>query len=437
MPDFPLAEGRKVVGDYAVYPNSLLFRAGTYPDKDLEMSAADIAAAASAFVPVEFNVEHAKHGAHEALAGAFGGILKTWVDPKDPEVLRGEIGLPLWLDERLATKAPSLEFTRANKQICGAALTYTPRVAEAMFSAAVAEFAYTSSFAMTRHNTPDGQMTMQSIHDTAARAGAVCDRKNAAEMSQIAEMSSQHEATGFQKIHDESVKHGADCASGDAPAWAKSMFSAIHSPATPTDPASGKSHKGETMFDKLKALFSKAGVPDADIDAHLIEAVAEFSAPAGMTDAEKAQFSSTVAELARLKADGVQKDAKAFALGLVQSGQAAPHEASDIIATFCQAAADDAALPSTVNFSAVEDGKPVTKQGSRLDALKARESCRPSSGLTRELFTNSRALTQDDFTVSFSRQSQSETPEEKAARIDKQADEELAKHGKAAKFSVK
>lgn len=425
MPNFSLAEGRKVVGDYAVYPNSLLFRAGDYPDKDFIMSAADIAASAASFVPVDFNVEHAKHGAHQALSGAFGGILKTWADPNSPNDLRGEVAVPLWLDTRLETKSPSLEFDKATKRITGAALTYTPRVSDAALMSAVAEFAN------TRHNTPEGQMVIQDMHDTAARAGAVCDKKNAG-MTQNAEMSSQHEATAIQKIHDMAADHGATCSKGDAPAWAKSMSFSIHHPKEAVLPFDTK-HTGEKPMSEKAPWYARlipslktAGASEEDIHATFSELP---TAQSGMTPAEKAEFGSTRAELARMKADGLQKDAKSFVLGLMQSGQSAPYEAADLIAAFCQAAADDAALSGTVNFSAIEEGKPVTKQGTRLDALKARESRRPSSGLTREMAGDKRALMQDDFTAMFARNSQGETAEDRESRQSALATAELAKHG--------
>ena len=138
------------------------------------------------------------------------------------------------------------------------------------------------------------------------------------------------------------------------------------------------------MFDKLKALFSQAGVPDADLDAHLTEAVAEFTsgrpAPAGMTDAERADFAALRADNDRLKAAAITKDAEAFADQAIAARRAFPAERQNIVAAFSQAAQDDAATPATVNFSVGTDAK----TGSRLDAFRAFVTGRPAHGLTSE-----------------------------------------------------
>ena len=401
MTDFSLSAGRRVIGDYAVYPNSLLFTAGIYADKGLTMSEGDIAAAAAGFLPVDFNVEHSKHGAHQALAGAFGGILKAWPDPDDPKNLRGEVAIPLWLDERLEKKSPSLEFTRDDKRIVGAALTYTPRVSEAALMSAVAEFAQTEAaeFGMPRHNTPEGQTTIQQIHDTAARSGAVCDRKNI-------EMSSAHEATAIQKIHDVAASHGATCSKGELPVWAKSMFSAIHPVlessqvplTTQPNPASKKSAKGEkTMLETIKALFTKAGVPAGDLES-LTEADFNVGAPAITPIVAPVSFSDSpeakamLAEIETLKAGrqadfaaSVAKDAQAFADSMVADSRAYPAEKPALVAAFAQAAKDDAASPAEVHFTSGTDTLTV----SRVDALKALYAARPAHGLTLEQLTTS------------------------------------------------
>ena len=342
MTDFSLSAGRSVRGDFAIYPNSLLFIAGDYEDKGFSITPAELAAAAAESRPVPFNLEHNKKGAHAATAGLFGGILRHWIDPDDPTKLRGEVAIPLPLDEKLATKAPSMEFAAGTKKIIGAALTYTPRVPEAALMSAAVEFAASHDFAMARHNTPEGQVAMQDLHDAAA--------------------------------------------------WAKSVFSSNPPPdpvsagsaRTTHKPASPESAKGETMFDKLKALFSKAGVPDADIDAHLTEAVAEFTsgrpAPAGMTDGEKAQFSALLEDNKALKAAAIAKDAAAFADAAVLARRAYPSERANLVASFSQAADDDAAAPAVVTFSAGAE----TKTGSRLDAFRALVECRPPHGLTSE-----------------------------------------------------
>jgi|GEM_PF-6730618 len=387
MPNFNLSTGRTVRGDFAIYPNSLLFVSGSYPDKNFSITPEEMAVAAAESGPVPFNLEHSRKGAHKATEGLFGGILRQWIDPDDPTLLRGEVAIPLPLDEKLETKAPSMEFAKDTKKIVGAALTYTPRVSEAALMSAVAEFAVTREFAMARHNTPEGQTGMQGLHDMAARAGAVCDRKNTASMN-TASMSSKHESVAIQSIHDIAADHGADCSSGDAPAWAKSTFSRTSTISIPTPTPAKPQAKGETMYDKLKAFFSLTGVPEADLDAHVESAVAEFTtirpavpaAPAGMTDAERADFAALKADNARMKADAIRKDAEAFADAAIAARRAYPAERMNLIASFSQAAQDDAAAPATVSFSVGADAK----TGSRLDAFRALVTGRPAHGLTSE-----------------------------------------------------
>ena len=141
------------------------------------------------------------------------------------------------------------------------------------------------------------------------------------------------------------------------------------------------------MYDKLKAFFSLTGVPEADLDAHVESAVAEFTAakptapaPAGMTDAERVDFAALKADNARMKADAIRKDAELFADQAIAARRAYPAERMNLIASFAQAAQDDAATPATVSFSVGADAK----TGSRLDAFRALVTGRPAHGLTSE-----------------------------------------------------
>lgn len=325
--DLSLAEGRRIVGDFAIYPNSLLFQAGDYPDKKLTMSAGDVAAAAASFLPVDFNVEHAKHGAHQALSGAFGGILTAFVDPADPSILRGEVALPLWLDERLEKKSPSLEFTVADKKICGAALTYTPRVSEAALMSAVAEF--------TENVQP------------------VLDPK------------------------------------ADAPEWAKAIFAKIHQVepgAQPTPIVKEHLTMSDTKtpwYAKLIPAFGTAGVTEDDV--HAAFSGMPTSASTGMTDTEKAEFATLKADNDRLKAEQITRDAQAFASGEVAARRVLPAEVPALITMFCQARRDDQSAPTTITFSVGVGEAAQETTGSRTDALKALYAARPAHTLTAEI----------------------------------------------------
>lgn len=353
-----------------------LFECGTYPDKDFSLTEAELDIAVSAFAPVPANIEHRP----SLLDTHLGGITRVW---KQGAELFGEIETPDWLHTLVGDEPikPSLEWDRGSKRILGVAYTLSPRITDAAlmsaFSIALGDnrvITAAHNFAMSRHNTPEGQMAMQDIHDAAARSGAVCDRTNAL-------MSSQHEMTAVQKIHDIAASHGANCTSGDKPAYYST------DPAVTAKIAPAVTAKGETMFDKLKSLFSQAGVPDSELDAHLSEAVAELHAAPGMTAAEKAAFTAMEtkaaafeAETNRLRAEGIARDASTFADAALAARRAVPAERANIIAAFTQAATDDASAPAAVSFSIGAEAK----TGSRVDVLKALIEDRPAHTLTAD-----------------------------------------------------
>lgn len=182
-----------------------------------------------------------------------------------------------------------------------------------------------------------------------------------------------------------------------------------------------------TFFEKIRAAFKTAGVPDDQIpqftDADLPKQTAQFS------DAQIAEFTAQRAEFANFKAASLKKDASAFVASLIEKGQILPYEKPLIEAQFAQAIADDAGAGGTVKFSALNDDlKPVEKTGTRFDALQASLAARMPTGMTSEL-TGGGRVTEADFKALFSRESTKETPEQKAARIDKSVDDELAAHG--------
>ena len=326
------------------------------------VSEAEADAAIAEYTGGKLNLEHKS----TVLDNLLGTVDRLY---RDGANIMAEYSVPKWLHE--ATKGEPLkvssEWDRDTKKPGGAALVLRPAVQDAVmmaaFSAGAAPLDTLLAFANSRHNTPEGQTVMQDLHDMSARSGAVCDRKNANMASQNANMASAHEATAVQKIHDIAADHGATCKSGEKSSY---LFA-----------------QGVTMLDKLKSLFKKAGVPDADIDAHLEGAVAEFSS-GGMTEAEKLRFAALEADNANLKTQGVKKDAEIFADSQIAASRVYPTERDSLITLFCQAAADDAASAATVSFSVLEDGKPVEKTGGRLDALRAGILHRPAHGLTAE-----------------------------------------------------
>jgi hypothetical protein len=193
---------RRVDGEYAVYDDCLLFEAGNYPDKRFAITAAELAQAAAQFRPVGGNIEHT-----DFLAGKACEVRSVFVDATNPAILRGEVAVPLWLDRELEghERQLSCEWDRKTKQLTGLALTVNPRIPTAALMAAFA--------ASTRHDTPSGQRTMQTIHDMAAKSGALCDQDNPNGTNRYTSsyFVSSHEREGLQAVHDAAIEHGAKC----------------------------------------------------------------------------------------------------------------------------------------------------------------------------------------------------------------------------------
>lgn len=361
------SQGRRVEDGFAVYPNSKLFEAGDYPDKNFAASPEELLAVCSDFKPFGGNIEHT-----DFLKGRACEVRRVFVDDEDPFTLRGEVAVPLWLDENLAghEKRLSCEF-EADKSLTGIALCITPRVADAALMSAFAEFA-------KRHDTPQGQRAVQEVHDLAARYGAVCQQSNA-------KMASRHESAGMQKIHDTAVEHGAVCASvGDG--------------RMPTFPYfnEGKEHMSEK-----KNWLARAWEKLTDDERE--EATAELGVTA---ESKRAQFNNDpalVAQVAKLAADNIRRDAEAFAREEVLAHRALPAEQAALVAEFTARAEDDAASPRKIKF--VAGGK--EQEGTRVEAFVAMCKARPAHKLTQEQVAASSLTALSDA---------QETPEAKQAR---------------------
>ena len=118
--DFAALGSRRVDGENAIYTNSLLFRAGDYPDKACSFSPADLGKAVKQFTPVNGNLQHS-----DFLKGRAGEIRRMW---QESDTLRGEVAVPLWLDENLidAERRLSVEWNLENLTIDGFALCTNP-----------------------------------------------------------------------------------------------------------------------------------------------------------------------------------------------------------------------------------------------------------------------------------------------------------------------
>ena len=193
-----------VVGDYRVYPNSILFQAGDFPDKQITISASDLATRVANSEPVYLNLEHfdtdpsdTSIGAFAGLDGILGEVVRFWMDPADKTIARGEVHVLRILDDNLEKRGLSMEvpFT-AGTGFDGGAITYTPRITGAAMMSELAHF--------KKEHTHSGISRIQQFHDDAERAGAICKGDKA-------KMSSAHEAKTFQMIHDTACEAGAKC----------------------------------------------------------------------------------------------------------------------------------------------------------------------------------------------------------------------------------
>ncbi len=191
---------RRVEGDVAVYPNSLLFVAGDYEDKGFSMTPEELAVAVEHFTPCGGNIEHT-----DFLAGRACEVRAIFLDEADPFILRGEVAVPLWLDENLGAEERKLscEFDRQTKELAGIGLVVHPRVSEAALMTAFA-----THFAGKRHSAADSG-DIQSMHDHSVKVGAVCAK--AGKTAMAGRRNSKSDLTAIQSIHDLTVKQGAEC----------------------------------------------------------------------------------------------------------------------------------------------------------------------------------------------------------------------------------
>lgn len=389
------AATRVIDGPWAVYPNSILFKAGEYPDKGVTFTPAEVRTMAASFVPGDEvrtidelkrlaemgasgngagNVEHM-----DFLAGRAARIRRVWTDDSG-ETLFGEVAIPWAFDDLLTDdeRRLSVEIT-AEKTLCGIALTTSPRVEDAVLMSAFSSFA--------RHDTPDGQYKIQSVHDALCRHGAVCDKSNA-------QMSSKHEAQALQEMHEICVKHGAKCAS-------TSGGSAYYNAGN-----GGKEKKpmptAKEILASIGSLFTKAGIrDDEEIDndkvADVLAGKVEMSKPS--TDPEVVKLRAQVERMAK---ESRIKDGVAFAKSVITANKALPAEEASIAAQYVQAATDDEMYPSKVTFGVTKEGQPLT--GSRVDALSAMFVSRPAHVLTQELLKDALQENPDGVALLFNRQ---------------------------------
>jgi len=398
-----------------VHRTGLIFKAGSYPAQQMEVSAEDLQAAVSAFTaPVDAELEHINtQGERTFLDGKLGQLVEVWAEG---DSLYGKLAVPTWLDPLWAEfgRKVSIVLSRAKKHITRIGLVLNPQVEEAAVMSAYAAFS-------TRHDTPHGQNTMQRIHDMAAQSGAICTQ------SREAGYVSQHESTGLQAVHDMAAQHGATCPGSagyvgyattpSAPTFAGSRHSRndaadiqqIHAlavqqgaecgpvAASMSKPAS-PGRRFDMQLDSIKfwkGLGRRARdearqegistVPDEEVftvladteraELERIRAEQESAFATRLAEAD-AKVQQANAAVFAATAQRLQGEAAAFADSLILASKLMPAEREGLIAALTTAGMDDAAH-GQVTFA---NGA----QGSRVEQLKNAYSARPAHGLTRE-----------------------------------------------------
>lgn len=299
--------------DFVTHANRKLFEAGDYPDKQFEISAEELAACAG---ESHVDIDSGHPSATSPLDGKLGYVTnRRVVEENGKAVLRGDVVLPTWLNDVLEAGKSNLSCTwdRAAKALRSVSLVQNPRIPDAVLMSAYAEFAG------KRHSDSDLK-DMQEMHDITCRQGAQC---KPAEMA----------APGGKERNLMTV--------GEM--FAKLLGRKPDEQVTPEDLAE---------FGQNGASERSAVAPDPKV------AILE-------------------AQLASLRAAGIQKDAIAFAEELVREGRLTPPESGAVIAEFCELAEEDATAPKVVTFSVGDEAK----TGTRLDRMKARLMQRPAHQL--------------------------------------------------------
>lgn len=420
-----MPEGIKMSADFAVTDPiagivrrwTKLFTTGDYPDKEFSLTPEEMAKAVDVFAPVPIDLQHT----NTVLDGKLG-LLESVEPSDDGTELFGMVAIPTWLDGLIdgSQRAVSTTWDKTTKTLKGLAIVTEARVDDAVMMAAFEKasklpklpdppvtfkdietavekqdmptilsallariddevaLAGVVSFA-SRHDTREGQSTLQNLHDTSARYGAVCADPNV-------KMASAHESQALQAIHDMTTEHGATCSdmSKSTPGWYFSSATvATQQAATPPEETDGMKTLEEVLREFFGGSKDTPGAPGSEpppanvatpaVSSPATPAVAETTThPAA--DPEKVLLQE---EVNRLRAEGIQIRATTFADRVIREGRALPVERDALIVSFTQAAVDDMRLPGTVKFA---DGK----DASRVQILEAQIGARKPNMLDSE-----------------------------------------------------
>lgn len=431
------ADTKKPTDDGWVYRTGKIFEAGQYKDKNFEITPEELCEAIADFKPVDLDLEHmptildGKLGKLEAVAlGADG-----WS-------LIGTVKLPKWLDEQLgdADRKVSATWDRLTKKLNKLALVRNPRVKDAAVMAAFmanefadtlegtseAEMSKTIESLIEEHisefasKTWDGRSLFQSMHDMAARSGAICvETEEKFQEAKEAGFVSSAEAKSIQQIHDTALRGGAKCSfikersGNESPSYysteeknkmtledVKNFFKSMDdAPAAKETETSSEDKKAAELSAREaavkaaeKAIAEKLAAFEQYEEARKVEEtkteVKTEEVKTEVKEEEVAEHSNVPserelqleAELEALRKKDIQRDAEKFAEAEIKAERAFPAEKEALVALFMQAAIDDKANEAKIGFN---NGGEAVQLG-RVDALKALYAVRKPHNLTYE-----------------------------------------------------
>jgi hypothetical protein len=402
-------------GDYVIRTGKI-FHAGSYPDKQFDISPEEMLDAVNDFNPVDIDYEHVSG----PLDGKLGKLEAVTVG-KDGWSLIGSARLPKWLDNALgdAPRKVSATWDRESKRLKKLALTTNPRVPDAILMAAfsanqvakntpleplvqnVMQKYFEENGVDFVHRTWGGVIVMQDIHDMAARSGAICSdpdkdsKDNQSNNYSKAEFVSESEAKAIQQIHDAAKRGGAKCDSykcfnkentkmlKEIKSWFSGLsdeqIEELEKAGTKTQAKSDESEKEEKK--EVKNSDKSDKIVDEPVKTEKKEvASAKKEDVENKIDEPSDREKQLEAELAQLRDEKVKVDAEKFADDEIKSYRAFPSERDLTIALFVQASKDDKASEAKVSFK--KDNKEV--EGTRVEALKALYAARKPHNLTSE-----------------------------------------------------
>jgi hypothetical protein len=262
---------RKLTPDGMVLRQGKVFEAGSRVDMHgipFIVTPEELASMVMNFKPIPIGTGHPE--APSPLDGHLGTVTNFFLG-RDPKDLLAEVAIPPFVDDVLGDgdAKVSMVFDRITKEPLGLDFVNDPNVVDA---ALVAAFA--------RHDTPGGKAVMQTIHDVAARRGAIC-RPTGGDGAGFASL---REHNAVQQIHDITSAHGADCEGvsqhAQQPEQKDSQeTAAVSKNAKPTEPTAGGGIKWKKFW---RAMFAEAdrydkgtqsaGTPSEDYEADWQEA---------------------------------------------------------------------------------------------------------------------------------------------------------------------